>query len=142
EGDLALAAPDGVLVEHRCRLVPVLRPEMAHALLFEAEIAPGRGHRIALFIAGSSLARPSPQSTPPLDRAVAQRGDCVKVPSTGARYWRAMSASWTRAARAASGVSTGDATGAVKSSRAVSPSHRRSIPSGSMPVIRHPAPLR
>jgi hypothetical protein len=53
-------------------------------------------------------------------------------------YRRSSVTSRATAARAASGVKTG----LGKSSRAVSPAQRRSMPSESMPVIRQPLPAR
>ena len=57
-GELALAPPHGVLVEHRRGLVPVHGPEVVHALPVEAEAALLSGHRIVFFIERFLLLRP------------------------------------------------------------------------------------
>ena len=134
--EFALAAPDGVLVEHRRGLVPVHGPEVVHALPVEPEAALCSGHRIVLFIERFLLLRPGLQDVraPAWLAPYHNTGDRVKIPSTRARYFRAFVGELDeRGARRLRGSST---TGAAKSSRAVSPSRRRSIPSGSMPVIR------
>ena len=50
KGELALAAADRVLVKDRRRLVPMLRPEVTHALPLEPETALGPGHRLTFVI--------------------------------------------------------------------------------------------
>ena len=73
EGELAFAAPDRVLVEHRRRLVPMHGSEMPHALPLEPVPALYRGHRIALVIRRFLLLRTGQHRTsaPALIGAVA-----------------------------------------------------------------------
>jgi hypothetical protein len=65
KGEFALAAPDGMLVEDRYRLIPMLRPEVPHALPFEPETTLGPNHGIVFFIERFLLLRPSPRATSP-----------------------------------------------------------------------------
>ena len=140
QGELALAAPHGVLVEHRRGLVPMHGPEVVHALPVEPETALRPGHRIVLFIERFLLlARPGPRhssAAPAQARAVPQHGRPCQNSLNGGVFPRLLGR--VRQARRAPprGSAPARRSRAGRSRRRA----RRSSPSGSMPVIRQPLP--
>src|SRR5258708_22168936 len=140
--DLAFAPADGVLVEERHLQVPVHRPEMTHALRFEIT---GRlwardpvFRLIQAFLHYRRARLPRPRWA--LDTEFAAHGKLrqsdrqATVATQLSGQIQPRYKAWASRAAAASAISAfraacGSSTGAGKSSRAVSPTRRTSMPS-------------
>ena len=119
--------------------------EVPHALPVEPKAALRPGHRIAFFIRRFLLLPAQPaRSVGRAARLLCWRRTIGGRACQSSRNGGAIGGACLRRARraAARAPPRRSTTGAAKSSRAVSPSRRRSMPSGSMPVIRQPAPAR
>ena len=161
--ELALAAPDRMLVKKRHRQVPVHRAQMVHSLFGEAKAGFSCRNRVIGLIQGFLLMPPGapPQRTSPrLSGALnctinrrdstgkpgelrRNRGGATKRPDRPAAIFAALMRGPARQGRQEPSAPRPLSRPARRNRAA--PSHRagrRSMPSGSMPAIRQPSPPR